>query len=86
MMRLAALTAVCLCLPSPTLAQSATDLPSDEWFAAMEFRNLGPFRGGRVTAVEGIPDQPFTFYIGTTGGGVWRTTTGGQTWHNVSDG
>lgn len=39
-----------------------------------------------MTAVAGIVSQPFTFYMGTTGGGVWRSTTGGQTWHNVSDG
>jgi len=53
---------------------------------ALQFRNIGPYRGGRVTAVEGIVDQPFTFYMGTTGGGVWRTTSGGQSWKNVSDG
>lgn len=52
----------------------------------MQFRNIGPHRGGRVTAVDGIASQPFTFYMGTTGGGVWRSTTGGQTWQNVSDG
>ena len=55
-------------------------------YQAMRYRSIGPFRGGRVTAVDGIAGQPFTFYMGTTGGGVWRSTTGGQTWHNVSDG
>lgn len=60
--------------------------PDEPWFDALRFRNIGPFRGGRVTAVAGIAERPFTFYMGSTGGGVWRTTTGGQTWHNVSDG
>ena len=74
-------------LPADLLAQHDQDVRYDSTlFQALQFRNVGPHRGGRVTAVEGIVDQPFTFYMGTTGGGVWRTTTGGQTWHNVSDG
>ena len=51
----------------------------------LEYRLVGPSRGGRVTAVTGIPDLPFTFYMGTTGGGVWKTTDGGITWENISD-
>jgi len=54
-------------------------------FQAMDFRLVGPFRGGRSTAVAGVPGQPRTFYMGTTGGGVWKTTDGGATWRNVSD-
>lgn len=42
--------------------------------------------GGRVTTVTGVPSQPFTFYMGSTGGGVWKTTEAGHTWANVSDG
>lgn len=53
---------------------------------ALEWRNIGPHRGGRVTAVDGVPSQPFTFYMGATGGGVWRTTDGGVSWFNLSDG
>lgn len=69
---------------SDSLAQRDPDPPYDPaMLKAMQFRNVGPHRGGRVTSVEGIVDQPFTFYMGTTGGGVWRTTKGGQTWHNV---
>ncbi|MEJ8568035.1 WD40/YVTN/BNR-like repeat-containing protein [Elongatibacter sediminis] len=56
------------------------------FFQALSWRNVGPWRGGRVTAVAGHPDQPYTFYMGATGGGVWRTDDAGMTWHNVSDG
>ena len=52
---------------------------------AMEYRLVGPFRGGRVTAVAGVPGQPRTFYMGSTGGGVWKTIDGGISWRNVSD-
>jgi photosystem II stability/assembly factor-like uncharacterized protein len=55
-------------------------------FQAMQFRSIGPHRGGRVTAVAGYPDRPYTFLMGTVGGGIWRTTDAGQTWHNISDG
>ncbi len=55
-------------------------------FKALQWREVGPFRGGRSGAVEGIPSQPNTYYFGSTGGGVWKTTDGGQTWKNVSDG
>lgn len=54
--------------------------------ASMSFRQIGPFRGGRSTAVAGIRSQPFTFYSGSTGGGVWRTDDAGHSWRNVSDG
>jgi photosystem II stability/assembly factor-like uncharacterized protein len=52
----------------------------------LEYRNIGPFRGGRVTAVAGVPSDILTFYMGSTGGGVWKTTDGGTSWMNVSDG
>ena len=54
-------------------------------FSALEYRNIGPFRGGRVTAVAGVPSDPQTYYMGSTGGGVWKTTDAGETWTNVSD-
>jgi photosystem II stability/assembly factor-like uncharacterized protein len=63
---------------------SATIEPQS--ISAMEWRNIGPFRGGRVTAVEGVPSRPLTFYMGAPGGGVWRTTDGGTSWNNISDG
>ncbi len=53
---------------------------------ALEFRNLGPTRGGRVTAVGGTVAEQGTFYLGASGGGVWKSTDYGTTWNNVSDG
>jgi photosystem II stability/assembly factor-like uncharacterized protein len=47
---------------------------------------VGPSRGGRVTAITGVPSQPHTFYFGATGGGVWKTEDAGANWRNVSDG
>lgn len=59
---------------------------SDDLFGAFTYRNVGPTRGGRVTAVEGVALQPGTFYMGSTGGGVWKTVDYGLNWDNVSDG
>ena len=53
---------------------------------ALEWRLVGPHRGGRVVAVHGHPSDPMTFYFGACAGGVWKTTDGGTTWENVSDG
>lgn len=57
-----------------------------ELLAAMRWRCIGPFRGGRVVAVAGDPVQPMTFYFGACAGGVWKTTDGGTYWQNISDG
>ncbi len=54
-------------------------------YEGMEFRNIGPFRGGRVTAVAGVRGEPLTFYFGGTGGGVWKTVDGGSNWKALSD-
>ena len=54
--------------------------------SALTWRNIGPFRGGRVVAVAGVPQQPRTFYFGGVGGGVWKTTDGGENWTNITDG
>ncbi|RYC52694.1 hypothetical protein DN53_00300 [Flagellimonas olearia] len=59
---------------------------TESLYGSMAYRNIGPFRGGRVTTVEGIPNDIFTYYMGATGGGVWKTTDGGSTWNNISDG
>lgn len=53
---------------------------------AITWRNIGPFRGGRSSTVTGVPDKPNLYYFGASGGGVWRTQDGGQTWGNISDG
>ena len=54
-------------------------------FEGMTYRCIGPFRGGRVTAVTGVRHQPLTFYMGATGGGVWKTTDGGSNWESLGD-
>ncbi len=78
----------CFCLASCLLfsGYSHADSIDPESISAMEWRNVGPFRGGRATDVEGVPSQPFTFYMGAPGGGVWKTTDGGTSWNNISDG
>ena len=55
-------------------------------FSAFQYRTVGPERGGRVTTVTGIPQIPGTFYLGSSGGGVWKSEDYGTTWNNVSDG
>ncbi|TDI39565.1 MAG: glycosyl hydrolase [Acidobacteria bacterium] len=55
-------------------------------YQALEYRSIGPSRGGRAPTVAGVPGQLFTFYMGTSGGGVWKTTDAGTTWDNISDG
>ena len=53
--------------------------------AALVWRNVGPFRGGRISAVSGVIGQPGVFYVGTPAGGVWKTTSAGATWYPVFD-
>ena len=51
----------------------------------MKWRSIGPYRGGRVLAVTGVPGDPYTFYFGSVAGGVWRTTDGGSNWRPLFD-
>jgi photosystem II stability/assembly factor-like uncharacterized protein len=55
-------------------------------YDALEYRLVGPFRGGRSAAVTGVSNQPNLFYFGAAGGGVWKTSNGGREWENISDG
>jgi len=72
---------------SPSLALAQPEPTIDEAFLeAMEYRSIGPYRGGRVTAVSGVNDSLHTFYMGSTGGGVWRTDDADQNWENLTDG
>src|SRR5690242_9828749 len=59
---------------------------SSPFSQALKWRLVGPFRGGRVTAVAGHADEPNVYYTSATGGGIWKTEDAGQTWQNVSDG
>ncbi|THH42000.1 VPS10 domain-containing protein [Neolewinella litorea] len=56
------------------------------FFSPLKYRNIGPFRGGRSVTATGVVNDPLTYYMGTTGGGIWKTTDAGQRWENVSDG
>jgi photosystem II stability/assembly factor-like uncharacterized protein len=70
--------------PKPAAAATATH--EDKLFEGLSWRSIGPYRGGRVTAVTGVPGQPLVFYMGATGGGVWKTTNGGISWSPITDG
>src|ERR1700757_3562159 len=67
-------------------AQGSGATPDVTVLKNLQYREVGPYRGGRADAVEGIADQPNVYYFGSTGGGVWKTTDGAQTWKPVSDG
>ncbi|MBN8666190.1 MAG: hypothetical protein J0M30_01725 [Chitinophagales bacterium] len=55
-------------------------------FKAVKWRNIGPFRGGRSNCATGVKGNPMVYYMGTTGGGLWKTDDMGITWRNISDG
>lgn len=76
---------VAVLTPDTAQAQKSTAIDS-VYFGSLKYRNIGPFRGGRSAAVAGVPGKPTTFYFGGTGGGVWKTHDGGQSWKNISDG
>jgi photosystem II stability/assembly factor-like uncharacterized protein len=72
-------------LPRATALAQQRDADS-KLLKGITWRNIGPYRGGRVTAVAGITSQPMVYYFGATGGGVYKTTDGGANWEPVSDG
>ncbi len=63
----------------------ATDTVDPALLSALEWRLVGPYRGGRVTTVTGVPDNPQLYYMGATGGGVWKSENAGLSWNNISD-
>jgi len=69
-----------------TYSETNAQTFSEDLYSGLEYRLVGPFRGGRSAAVTGVPNKPNLFYFGATGGGVWKTTDGGRTWESMSDG
>jgi photosystem II stability/assembly factor-like uncharacterized protein len=67
---------------TPATTQAAYDSSA---FRALQWRLIGPFRGGRANAITGVTSQPFVYYVGYTGGGVWKTENAGASWRNISD-
>ena len=65
--------------------KQSTKFP-EEYYSSIKWRNIGPFRGGRSAAVTGVSGKANLFYMGSTGGGIWKTTDAGNTWSNISDG
>ena len=89
---LAVLSIFLIAIPSQLFAQKKKDINdaevtfNEKLYSGLQWRNIGPFRGGRSAAVCGVPGKPMLFYMGSTGGGVWRTKDGGSSWKNISDG
>ncbi len=75
------LSCLSLALPAALVAQ----VPATQLTSALRWRSVGPYTGGRVTAVAGVAGEPNLFYQGTAGGGVWETTDYGLHWRNISD-
>ena len=75
--------------PTSTASPSATPLPpgaiDEKLFKGMQWRQIGPFRGGRALAIEGVVGEPDTYYFGAVAGGVWKTTDGGANWKPLFD-
>lgn len=72
---------------APATAETDVDdyFVAPEYLEGMQYRNIGPWRGGRVTAVAGTTSDKRVYYMGATGGGVWKTTNAGGDWVNISD-
>lgn len=70
-------------ISSETITAQSYD---EAMYDALEYRLVGPFRGGRSAAVTGVPGKPNLYYFGSTGGGIWETKNGGRSWKNISDG
>jgi photosystem II stability/assembly factor-like uncharacterized protein len=88
-MRLSILVSLAVALPlgaqrtQPVTKSAAIDSSA---FRALQWRNIGPFRGGRADAIAGVTGNPMIYYVGYTGGGLWKTENAGIDWKNISDG
>ena len=85
-MKLLKLLCACLLALPITLNAQKQNKITDSLFHDLEWRNIGPFRGGRSVTSSGVLGQPLTYYMGSTGGGVFKTNDAGITWNNISDG
>lgn len=78
------------CCGLTLIAQSSVSKSSsfdeEAFYKPVKWRNIGPFRGGRSVTATGVSNDPLTYYMGTTGGGLWKTTDAGHIWFNISDG
>ncbi len=80
-MKLTTISLIAIFITSISLSQTA-----ETYFKPLKYRNIGPFRGGRSNSSTGVVSDPLTYYMGTTGGGLWKTTNAGNQWENISDG
>jgi photosystem II stability/assembly factor-like uncharacterized protein len=71
--------------PTPRTSPPPAGAIDEKLFNGMQWRQIGPFRGGRALAIEGIPDEPDTYYFGAVAGGVWKTIDGGANWKPLFD-
>lgn len=67
-------------------APQTPEPPAQKLMSKLQWRSIGPYIGGRVVAVAGVPSQPDLFYMGGVEGGIWRSTNYGHSWQNISDG
>ena len=86
-MRLACF-ALLLCTFVASEGAVALDVAKDtpDPYAGMQWREIGPYRGGRSAAITGVEHDPMLYYFGATGGGVWKSIDAGGSWSNISDG
>ena len=81
-----ALSTIAIHAQQPTQPAATPAAKQFELLKPLQYRSIGPYRGGRSAAVAGVASQPFVYYYGATGGGVWKSTDGGINWESVSDG
>jgi photosystem II stability/assembly factor-like uncharacterized protein len=72
-------------IKSTAASASSNEVFNKKLFSALKWRNIGPYRSGRSAAVTGVIGQPMVYYAGQTGGGIWKTVDGGNTWLSISD-
>ncbi|HTI36388.1 MAG TPA: hypothetical protein VL484_02420 [Vicinamibacterales bacterium] len=76
---------VLVCLFAAFLQSAPADIGDAQYFGNMRWRSIGPNRAGRAWVVAGVPDDPSVYYMGTPAGALWKSTSGGTTWHAISD-